>query len=201
MARPIVYFVRHGETDWNRERRLQGQHDIPLNALGRVQAARSGELLRGLVERDGRAFADYDFVSSPLGRARETMELIRATVGLDLAEYRTDARLMEMSFGHWEGFTFAELQAREQAQLLERERDRWGFVVPGGESYALLQTRVGAWYDGLKRDCIVAAHGGVCRVLMAHLRLLERDEAVRGGGEIGQGCVYVFDGNSVARHE
>ena len=113
MPRPILYFARHGETDWNRERRLQGQHDIPLNALGRVQASRCGELLRGLLERDGRPAAQYDYVSSPLGRARETMELMRAAMGLDPGAYRTDARLMEMSFGRWEGFTFAELQARE----------------------------------------------------------------------------------------
>ena len=78
MPRPILYFVRHGETDWNRERRLQGQHDIPLNALGRVQASRCGELLRDLFARDGRPAANYDYVSSPLGRARETMELMRA---------------------------------------------------------------------------------------------------------------------------
>jgi probable phosphoglycerate mutase len=197
----MLYFVRHGETDWNREKRLQGQHDIPLNALGRVQASRCGELLRDLLERDGRALSDCNYVSSPLGRARETMELIRATIGLDPASYRTDARLMEMSFGRWEGFTFEELQAREATALAERERDRWGFVIPGGESYAVLQERVGAWYESLERDSIVSAHGGVCRVLMSHLRLVDRESAVRGGGEIGQGCVYVFDGNSMARHE
>lgn len=201
MPGPILYFVRHGETDWNRDKRLQGQHDIPLNALGRVQASRCGELLRELIERDGRGLTDYDYVSSPLGRARETMELIRATVGLDAATYRTDARLMEMSFGRWEGFTFAELQAREASALADRERDRWGFVIPGGESYALLQARVGAWYEGLERDSVVSAHGGVCRVLMAYLRLVDPEQASRGGGEIGQGCVYVFDGNSMARHE
>ena len=105
------------------------------------------------------ALTDYDYVSSPLGRARETMELMRAAIGLDPAGYRTDARLMEMSFGRWEGFTFAELQAREASALAERERDKWGFVLPGGESYALLagagrrlvreprarQRGVGAW--------------------------------------------------------
>jgi broad specificity phosphatase PhoE len=201
MPRPILYFVRHGETDWNRDKRLQGQHDIPLNALGRVQASRCGELLRELIERDGRGLAEYDYVSSPLGRARETMELIRATIGLDASSYRTDARLMEMSFGRWEGFTFAELQTREASALADRERDRWGFVIPGGESYALLQARVGAWYEGLERDSVVSAHGGVCRVLMAYLRLVDAEQASRGGGEIGQGCVYVFDGNSMARHE
>jgi len=53
MPQPILYFVRHGETDWNRERRLQGQHDIPLNALGRTQAQRCGVLLRDLLVRSG----------------------------------------------------------------------------------------------------------------------------------------------------
>jgi probable phosphoglycerate mutase len=199
MPRPILYFARHGETDWNRERRLQGQHDIPLNALGRIQASRCGEVLRELLERDGKPAEDYDYVSSPLGRARETMELMRAAMGLSPDAYRTDARLMEMSFGRWEGFTFAELQSREAAALAERERDKWGFVLPGGESYAMLQVRVRAWYDSVERDSVVSAHGGVCRALIAHLKLADPDAA--SVGDIGQGCVYIFDGNSMARHD
>jgi len=199
MPRPILYFARHGETDWNRERRLQGQHDIPLNPLGRVQASRCGELLRALLERDGRAVGEYEYVSSPLGRARETMELMRAALGLDPQAYRTDARLMEMSFGRWEGFTFAELQAREAPALAERERDKWGFVVPGGESYAQLQVRVRAWYDSVARDSVVSAHGGVCRALIAHLNLAQPEAA--SVDNIGQGCIYVFDGDSMSRHE
>ena len=142
---------------------------------------------------------DYDYVSSPLGRARETMELMRAAMGLDPTAYRTDARLMEMSFGRWEGFTFAELQAREAPALAERERDKWGFVLPGGESYAQLQVRVRAWYESVERDSVVSAHGGVCRALIAHLELAQPEAA--SVGDIGQGCVYVFDGNSMARHE
>ena len=70
---------------------------------------------------------------------------------------------MEMSFGRWEGFTFAELQTREAAALAAREHDKWGFVLPGGESYAQLELRVGAWYESLERDSVVTAHGGVCR--------------------------------------
>ena len=110
MAPPVLYYVRHGETDWNAERRLQGQHDIPLNARGRTQAAQSGEILLDLFARDKRIAGDLDYVASPLGRARETMELMRAKLGLVPGEYRTDPRLLEMSFGRWEGFTFAELQ-------------------------------------------------------------------------------------------
>ena len=199
MRRPVLYFVRHGETDWNRERRLQGQHDIPLNELGRSQAARCGVVLRGLLERHGRAAASLDFVSSPLGRARETMELMRTGLGLEPEAYRTDIRLMEMSFGRWEGFTFADLQEREAAALAERERDKWGFVLPGGESYAQLQVRVGAWYDGVDRDTVVAAHGGVCRVLIERLGLAP--PAAASMGDIGQGVVYVFEGGGMACHE
>ena len=199
MPRPILYFARHGETDWNRERRLQGQHDIPLNALGRVQASHCGELMRELLERDGRNAAQYDYVSSPLGRARETMELMRSAMGLDPEAYRTDARLMEMSFGRWEGFTFNELQAREAAALAEREHDKWGFVLPGGESYAQLQVRVRSWYEGIECDTVVSAHGGVCRVLMASLNLVEPMSASI--GNVGQGCVYVFNDNGMSRHE
>jgi len=119
--------------------------------------------------------------------------------GVDPEAYRTDARLMEMSFGRWEGFTFAELQAREAAALAEREHDKWGFVLPGGESYAQLQVRVRAWYESMARDSVVSAHGGVCRALIAHLNLAQPEAASM--GDIGQGCVYVFDGNSMARHE
>src|SRR5688572_13758 len=98
MARPVIYFARHGQTDWNAERRLQGQHDIPLNSLGRAQAAQSGTILRGMFARDGVRAVDLDYVSSPLGRARETMELMRTGLGLPPQQYRIDARLMEMSF-------------------------------------------------------------------------------------------------------
>jgi probable phosphoglycerate mutase len=199
MPQPVVYFVRHGETDWNLERRLQGQRDIPLNALGRMQASRCGAILRDLLTRSGRPAAQFDYVSSPLGRARETMELMRTGIGLASEHYRTDARLMEMSFGRWEGFTFAELQGREAEALAARERDKWGFVLPGGESYAQLAVRVRAWYESIECDTVVSAHGGVCRALMAHLDLVRPELAST--GEIGQGVVYVFGEQGMTRHD
>jgi probable phosphoglycerate mutase len=198
MPQPVIYFARHGETDWNAEKRLQGQKDIPLNALGRTQAARCGEILRDLLERDGRAFGELDYVSSPLGRARETMELMRSGLGLDRGIYRTDDRLMEMSFGRWEGFTYPELQGREAEALAARDADKWGYVLPNGESYAQLEVRVRGWYESVDRDTVVASHGGVCRVLMAHLGILSNEAA--SAGNVGQGVVYVFIGNTVARY-
>ena len=170
MSPPILYFMRHGETDWNAERRLQGQHDIPLNALGREQAAHCGEIMRILFDRDGRDPERFDFVASPLGRARETMELMRIALGLEPGRYRTDPRLAELSFGRWEGFTFAELQ-RDQADiraLATREHDKWSFVPPGGESYADLLVRVRQWVATVARDTVAVAHGGVARTLIVH---------------------------------
>src|ERR1700760_4306480 len=99
MSQPLLYFIRHGETDWNAEGRLQGQHDTPLNKVGLDQAVRCGGILRALVEREGHDPRAFDYVSSLLTRARNTMELLRGELALDPAGYRTDARLAELSFG------------------------------------------------------------------------------------------------------
>jgi len=197
MPRPVLYYVRHGETDWNVAFRLQGQHDIPLNAVGRGQAVRCGEILRDLFMRDDRDPAQLDYVASPLVRARVTMELMRERLGLDPSRYRTDTRLMEMSFGRWEGFTYAELHKHEDVALAAREHDKWNFALPGGESYEQLKQRVGAWYDAIDRDVVVSAHGGVARALIAHVGVALPEAAA--GSNIGQGVVYVFSGNRMSR--
>ena len=102
--RPTVYYIRHGETDWNVAGRLQGRRDVPLNARGRAQAIHCGEILRDLLARDGRNPAELDYELSPLGRARETMELLRPPLGLPAEGYRVEPQLSEIAFGEWEGF-------------------------------------------------------------------------------------------------
>ncbi|MFL6825821.1 MAG: phosphoglycerate mutase family protein, partial [Bradyrhizobium sp.] len=84
---PTIYYIRHGETDWNAEGKLQGTRDIPLNDLGRKQAAQAGAILATLFERDERDEASLRFVASPLGRARSTMELVRGVLRLLPHEY------------------------------------------------------------------------------------------------------------------
>lgn len=201
MARRILYFVRHGETDWNRDRRLQGQHDIPLNDVGRAQAARCGEVLAGLFARTGRSVDAFDFVSSPLCRARETMERVRASLGLLPHDYRVDRRLAELSFGRWEGLTYAELQEQDPDLLAiaVRSRDKWDFAPPGGESLAQLSERVRAWHQGVARDTVVVAHGGVARTLIAHFGI--KEPGIASAGEVAQGAVYEFAENHFRRYE
>ena len=80
---PLLYYIRHGETDWNVEARLQGGRDIPLNANGRAQATHSGEVLRELLAHDALDPASLDYIASPLGRTRETMERVRTALALD----------------------------------------------------------------------------------------------------------------------
>ena len=100
---PVLYFIRHGETDFNVAQRLQGRSETSLNARGRTQAREYAGILRDLFERDRRQPSDYAYVSSPLLRARETMELQRSELGLDPSAYAMDERLAEISYGEWEG--------------------------------------------------------------------------------------------------
>jgi broad specificity phosphatase PhoE len=193
-----LYFVRHGETDWNAERRLQGRRDIPLNALGRKQAARCGELLRNLLAVSGATPQQFAFTASPLSRARETMEILRTELGVPPQDYTTDARLAELSFGKWEGLTYKEVRALDRSVLATRERDKWNFQPPGGESYAQLLVRVREWHDGIAGNAIIAAHGGVARVLLVLYGVKLPAEAPL--GDVAQGVVYEFAQGSVNRY-
>jgi probable phosphoglycerate mutase len=195
---PTIYYIRHGETDWNVAGRLQGRRDIALNARGRAQAAHCGEVLRDLFDRDKRKPETLDYVSSPLKRASETMEAVRAALGLPAQGYRSDERLAEIAFGAWEGFTIAQLHERDPARIAQREHDKWHFVPPGGESYEMVAARMRAWYAGLARDTVVTAHGGTARGLIADLGIAKPAAAPL--LDIEQGMVYVFEGETLTRY-
>jgi probable phosphoglycerate mutase len=160
-----LYFVRHGETDWNAERRYQGQTDIHLNERGRAQSRRNGEALRAFLPH----IAGADYVASPLGRTRETMEIMRDTLGLAPADYRVDHRLIELSYGAWEGQLQANLPNSDPQGLADRFKDPFRWRPVGGESYADLLKRTIDWAETLERDTVVASHGGVSRCLRAHV--------------------------------
>ncbi len=196
--RPTIYYIRHGETDWNVEGRLQGRRDVPLNARGREQATHCGGVLRDLFEREGIAPMSLDYVSSPLGRARTTMELLRTAMGLAADGYKVDPQLAEIAFGEWEGFTIAQLHERDSARIAQREHDKWHFLPPGGESYEMVSARMRGWYESLTRETVVVAHGGTARGLIAHLGIAKPAAAPL--LDIAQGVVYVFEGEKLTRY-
>jgi broad specificity phosphatase PhoE len=190
MPTPVIYYVRHGETAWNAEGRLQGTQDVPLNELGRQQAARAGNILADLFARDGRDKSALSFVASPLGRARSTMELVRDVLRLPRHEYALDDRLREIGYGVWEGSTLAEMQAADPVLYARRLTAKWTMAPEGGETYAAVQLRMRDWYDSLLVDTVAVAHGGTARALMVALGI----ETPQSAAElfIEQGAVYVF---------
>lgn len=184
-----LILVRHGETDWNREGRLQGGQDIPLNDLGRRQAAEAAGRLRALAP----GFATLDYVGSPMQRARETMDILRRELGLPEGGYKVDERLRELTFGAWEGMTWREVEKAEGEQARLRKRDKWGFVPPEGESYRMLAERVRPVLAGLSAETVIVSHGGVARAVLALTGAVSPQKAAL--LDIWQGKLLVVSGS------
>ena len=175
MTEPTIYFLRHGETDWNVERRLQGQQDIPINKNGYKQAKANGKALSKLLDDPKR----FRYIASPLGRTRETMNLVRLELGLPSHGYETDDRLKEIAFGMWETRTYKELEVNHKDQVEQRRADKWNYQPPQGESYQRLYDRVKSWLPYVTEDSVVVCHGGILRVLDHHYNNIPQKEASR----------------------
>jgi probable phosphoglycerate mutase len=187
---PRLYFLRHGETDWNAEGRLQGRKDVPLNLLGREQAARAGRKLKKLLLSQGENPEALPYQSSPLLRTRQTLQLARLELGLPPEGGDLDDRLIEFTFGRWEGLTWPEVCVRDPEMAQAREADKWNFTPPGGESYAQLARRLEPWLEAQTAPSVVVSHGGVARVLMTLIGGLPAERSPM--ADIWQGRVLVF---------
>lgn len=190
MQKPVIYYIRHGQTEWNALGRFQGSKDIPLNDLGREQATHAGTVLKDLLARHNRTHRDVSFVASPLGRARNTMELVRTELAIPVGDYALDDRLREIGYGDWEGFTLPQQQADQPELYAARLTQKWTLPAPGGESYVQVEERVRAWASELTGDVVAVAHGGTCRALMVALGIDTPDGVAE--LPIQQGAVYVF---------
>jgi alpha-ribazole phosphatase len=158
-----ICLVRHGQTDWNLAGRYMGQSDVPLNQNGHEQARR---LIRQL-----QAHPFAAIYSSDLGRARETADIIAATLHLPV---NCDARLREINQGEWEGQLVEDIQARYAKLWEQRSLDPASVRPPGGETVAEVAQRVGAALEDISRlhpgvDVLVISHGlaiatAICKV-------------------------------------
>ena len=159
-AHPLLYYIRHGQTDWNRDRRIQGQTDIPLNETGHEQARAIAARITQIVTDP----ADFEFIVSPLSRARQTMAHVLESYGLDEDTARVEPRLREVSFGEFDGKTWEQLNKYGIDPLADPGK-YYKWRPTGGESYADTAKRVSSWLADQQTPAIVVAHGGISRIL------------------------------------
>ncbi len=187
IERPPLYFIRHGETSWNANGRLQGSQDIALNHTGEKQADYVGTLLKNLPNLP----AKLDYIASPMLRTQTTMQRLRCKANLDPLDFLTDDRLKEISFGQWEGLTWPDVRNSDPKGAAGREADKWHYVPPKGESYEMLMNRVAPWLETITSPTLVVAHGGIARVLF--VLLAGQDKLIAPQIDIRQGKILVFE--------
>lgn len=152
----LVALIRHGPTDWNAAGRIQGHADRPLSSAGRTTVA--GWSLPGEI-------AHFLWASSPLRRAVETAGLLGAPLPV-----ATDARLIEMDWGEWEGERLGDLRARLGDTLAANEAQGLDFRPAGGESPRDVQHRAGEWLAAVAatgHPHVAVTHKGVIRAVYA----------------------------------
>lgn len=173
---PLIYFIRHGQTDWNKEQRFQGQRDIPLNDFGRAQAVQNGKTLCAALKDQGTDPVSLDWYASPLGRTKETMQLVRSQFDTDLPSVTYDERLKEISFGILEGALLSEMAKDFPNEFAARNKSKWDHLPPEGENYEMLIARLSAFGAQLTKPSVVVSHGGVARALRHYLAGTARAE-------------------------
>ena len=188
-----LYLSRHGETEANREKRFSGRRDTPLTPKGREQARAVGDILK----REVGALPALEFVSSPLQRARTTMEIIRKTLDLPSDGYTTDPRIEEIDLGRWDQLTDGEARALDPALFDARGADKWHVHVPGGENYQEVAARATGWVQSLSADTFAVSHGALTRILRG--LFLGLDWHAMSALDEPQGVVFRIRGNEVVR--
>ncbi|MBI1213013.1 MAG: histidine phosphatase family protein [Alphaproteobacteria bacterium] len=166
-----LFLIRHGQTEDNLAERLTGQGDSSLTALGLEQAQANGRTLAQLID-----LTACDFVASPLGRAIQTMEIVRRAADIHPTGYRTDDRLMECNFGAWHGKPWRDSKTYWKALRARQGNDAWHTAWPGGESRAEFFERVRGFLETLTRDTVVVSHGGTVRMIRGALLKLSNDD-------------------------
>lgn len=191
----MIYLARHGQTEWNRERRMQGRRESPLTPLGRSQAAAMAERLAELVAAN--PAEPWRLISSPLGRARETAEFVAARLGLAI---EVDARLTEIAFGEWEGLVRDDVAPGHPELFASRE---WLVSPPGGETFEDVHARVMDWLTEQPpepdRRLIVVSHGVAGRVLRGAYAGLSRQETLL--QEVPQDAVFRLAAGAIERFD
>lgn len=183
---PPLYILRHGQTEWNAQHRIQGGLDSPLTALGRAQAQTQRELLRDEM-LDG-----FQALCSPQGRAFQTAAI--ALEGL-FNSISTDARLAEIGVGAWEGLPRTELVIDGAVDESEESALDLYNRAPGGEGFVALHARCKAFLEELSGPSVLVTHGITSRML--RLIALDLDICEIGMLPGGQGVIYHLENGTM----
>ena len=196
LARGVtLFFARHGETEANAEKRFQGHSlNTPLTDKGRKQARQIARILRDRADPQA-----LDFVSSPMQRTCETMAIVRGHLGLEPERFSTDARIMEIDLGLWDGLTHAQARALDPKLFGRRDKDKWAVRAPGGENYADVGKRAELWLAALTRDTFAVSHGAFIRILRGLFLGLDGQQI--SDLDEPQGVVFRVRGSSVKRFD
>ncbi|MBE7217162.1 MAG: histidine phosphatase family protein [Caulobacteraceae bacterium] len=186
-----LYLARHAETVFNAGARMQGAiAHTPLTRAGFRQAEAMGEALAGAVPPG----AELELWASPAGRTVQTAAILAEHLRRDPFEVRTDARLLEIGVGAWEGRTYAEIAAAH-GPVVDRARGLFSVQAPGGEWYPAIAERLRGWLADLDpaRDVLAVSHGVTSRVLRGLLAGGPDYEGVPVGDAVPQGSVVLIE--------
>ncbi len=178
---PKLWFLRHGETHWNAQKRIQGQLESQLTDKGVRQAHVQARLIRPVLRQGPACFV------SPLGRAQET-----ARIALGDTRYQTDPRLAEAHAGRWQGLLRADVIADARNGFdLDINALELFLAAPEGEGFADLRARIVDFLKGLSGPSVIVGHGLWGQVLRGLVRGLPRAEM--GTLPNDQGCIYALE--------
>ena len=182
-----IYLIRHGETLWNHQGRYQGRLDSPLTRQGVEQARSCGEALAK------REVAVDHWHSSPLGRAKQTSDIVRSFGNYPRAQ--STKRLAEVTAGSWDGLTQEEIDAEWPGTLDAATQFDWYFRAPDGESYDEAMARVEAWMLGLSGIVVAVSHGLLSRLIRGSYLGLPKDQTL--SLSVQQGIIWRLKNGSI----
>lgn len=179
---PKIWFLRHGQTEWNAERRIQGQLESRLSPLGQSHARQQADLLRPILTQAP------DCYVSPLGRAQET-----AAIALAGEDFLTDPRLAEAHAGALQGLTMRDVENRFPEIWTANPKHLDLFcAAPNGEGYTNFHARILSFMQGLTGPSVVVAHGLLGQVMRGIAQGLSRQQMAELSNQ--QGCIYLLEG-------
>ncbi|MEQ6353415.1 histidine phosphatase family protein [Lysinibacillus sp. M3] len=190
-----IYLLRHGETEFNTQGRYQGELDTSLTEMGVQQVQQNAQMLKSLIGNPD----EWKIVSSPLGRAMQSTEIICETIGYDVKKVEKDERLTEVAVGQWAGLTTKEIESSWPNLFQNTNVYNWYFNAPNGEAYDSVVSRLSTWLKDIQHvpNVIAISHGLTGRILRGIYADLKKEDALK--LEVSQDVFFKLTDNTITR--